>query len=280
MWRAANAYPIFTFEILGDSKNCFGEFSFKCQIFRAKTFRHWSRSFADGDVGGWFFCKKNSRGPFDPKIHDNLAVGTVQYRTLQFGDFKGMVEKLYSHKDFIEGMQRNPFTIDLRLANGIAFADETLGTDSPPFFSLAPNWGFFNFRIALSFVPASGSSSDRHKGVWGVILQASKEIQTNGSKHLTFQTYGVQFGSGLDLILVGFWVLVFRWSNSRSWSYCVLGIAFLLALLAYLWIARQSLQFGSVDHGLFCISGFGEIWDAPWGLSIDFFFLVLVVFLS
>jgi len=101
------------------------------------------------------------------------------------------------------------------------------------------------------------------------------------ASHFTFKKYGAtQFGSGLGiLILVGFWVLGLSMIKflGLTGAIVLLGMPFLVALLAYLWSRPKAAVWISLIMG-FLISGFGRYVNAPWGLSIDILlFLALVV---
>jgi len=101
------------------------------------------------------------------------------------------------------------------------------------------------------------------------------------ASHFTFKKYGAtQFLSGLGiLILIGFWVLGLSMIKflGLTGAIVLLGMPFVVALLAYLWSRPKAAVWISLIMG-FLISGLGRYVNAPWGLSIDILlFLALVV---
>ncbi len=101
------------------------------------------------------------------------------------------------------------------------------------------------------------------------------------STELNFKKYGAtQFLSGLGvLVLVGFWLLGLSMIKflGLTGSIVLLGLPFVVALLAFLWSRPKATVWISLIMG-FLISGVGRYVNAPWGLSIDILlFLGLIV---
>ncbi|MFC3879993.1 O-antigen ligase family protein [Algoriphagus namhaensis] len=105
----------------------------------------------------------------------------------------------------------------------------------------------------------------------------------NAYQETFFKKYGaLQFLSGFGLILLlGFWLLSVGFVHVLGLG----GIILLLlipagmVLMMYLWAKPKTAIWGSLIMG-FLISGLGRYVAAPWGLSIDIFLFLAVLFVA
>lgn len=103
------------------------------------------------------------------------------------------------------------------------------------------------------------------------------------STDIVFKKYGaLKYASGLGIILLlGFWLLSIAFIKVLGFT----GIIFLMLIpvgiitLMILWGKPKVAIWGSLAMG-FLISGLGRYVAAPWGLSIDFFLFLAVVFVA